>query len=175
MNKTEIERKIVSYLTEAPDKAINLLFNHYYDALYIAVHRIVRDEEQSKDIMQDTLVKIWEKAHLYDSEKSRLYNWVYRIATNTAIDYIRLAKNKFESNVDLKPSLSPSTKAFNIDVIDLVNNVDKLHPKYSELIHACYLGGHTRESISEELGIPLGTVKSRIAKAKKDLKKIYTT
>ena len=63
--------------------------------------------------------------------------------------------------------------SINVDTIDMISNLNKLQPKYSEVLSLSFIHGHTQVKISELLQIPLGTVKSRVKVGMRELRKIY--
>ncbi|NQX91306.1 MAG: RNA polymerase sigma factor, partial [Flavobacteriales bacterium] len=87
---SQIESKIVHLLSESPDQAVPLIFEHYGDALFGLIVRVVGNSFHAEEVLQDCLVKYWEKAHTYDPSKAKLFTWLYRIARNKAIDFVRV-------------------------------------------------------------------------------------
>ena len=84
-----IELKIVALFKERSNKAVNLIFENYGRALYGVIFKVVKNQEDCEEVLQDVLVKIWEKSEMYDSSKGKLYTWMLNIARNAAIDKVR--------------------------------------------------------------------------------------
>ncbi|RKE98271.1 RNA polymerase sigma factor [Ichthyenterobacterium magnum] len=172
---TPIEQHIVKLLEKGDKKAINLLYENYSSSLYGVILKVTINEELAQDALQETFVKIWKNAKKYDSKKAKLFTWLYRIARNTAIDKLRSHNKKFDKEVQIDKSnvyILP-TVSLNQDVIDLKEHVAKLDNKYQIVLKALFFEGMTQQEASDELEIPLGTIKSRLKIGLRELKKIY--
>ncbi len=172
---TAIESQIVNLLKQGDKKAINLLYENYANSLYGVILKVTNNEELAQDALQETFVKVWKNSKKYDSKKAKLFTWLYRIARNTAIDKLRSFNNRFEKEVQIDKSnvyILP-TSNLNQDVIDLKEHVAKLDEKYQIVINALFFEGMTQQEASEELDIPLGTIKSRLKIGLRELKKVY--
>lgn len=177
------ESVLVDQLLKRDDKAFQWLYENYSAALYGVLLKIVREEEQAQDLLQDVFVKIWNNLSSYDTQKGRLFTWMLNIARNTAIDSIRSGKamsrpasaqtistdDEGTYTVDRQYSVAPE----NTDFIGLKDVVDKLRPDRKQLIDLVYFNGYTHEEAAEELSLPLGTVKTRIRSALQELKQLF--
>lgn len=172
---TSIEQHIVQLLEKGDKKALNLLYENYSDSLYGVILKITKNEEVAQDALQESFVKIWKNSKKYDSSKAKLFTWLYRIARNTAIDKLRSFNNRFEKEVQIDKSnvYIVSTQNLNQDVIDLRDHVGRLDIKYQIVLNALFFEGLTQQEASEELEIPLGTIKSRLKIGLRELKKVY--
>ena len=159
-----IEKEIVSLLEHSDKKAISLLYEYYADSLYGVIQKIITDEDTAKDVLQETFVKIWRYAKKYDSNKAKLFTWLYRIAYNTAIDKVRSLKNKTGKEVQIETSsvYKITSNELNQDVLDIKKHLSSLDEKYQIVINALFFEGMTQQEASDELDIPLGTIKSRL-------------
>jgi RNA polymerase sigma-70 factor (ECF subfamily) len=172
---TPIEKKIVNLLEVGDKKAISLLYENYADALYGVIKKIITDEDTAQDVLQESFVKIWRYAKKYDSSKAKLFTWLYRIAYNTAIDKVRSLKNKTGNEVQIETSVvyTFTADSINQDVMDIKKHLKTLDEKYQIVINALFFEGMTQQEASDELNIPLGTIKSRLKIGLRELKKIY--
>lgn len=170
-----IEKDIVYLLERGDKKAITLLYEHYADSLYGVIQKIISDEDTAQDVLQETFVKIWRYAKKYDASKAKLFTWLYRIAYNTAIDKVRSLKNKNNKEVQIENSsvYKITTNQLNDEVLDIQKHLSTLEEKYQIVINALFFEGMTQQEASEELDIPLGTIKSRLKIGLRELKKIY--
>jgi len=158
-------------------KFISLLYDHYADSLYGIVFRIVGNEEHAKDVMQDAFIKVWNKVEMYDQRKAKLFTWLLQIFRNTAIDHfrkiqknnIRNVQNEFQ-NVHIESHLKTRP-----ETVDLMDNLMRVEEKYRKVLLALYMQEMTQVEASEQLKIPLGTVKSRLRIGLSSLRKIYQT
>lgn len=172
---SSIEKEIVILLHTSDKKAINLLYDYYADALFGVIKKIISDEDTAQDVLQETFVKIWRYSKKYDADKAKLFTWLYRIAYNTAIDKVRSQKNKSGKEVQIETSsvYKLTSNALNEDVLDIKKHLNSLDEKYQIVINALFFEGMTQQEASEELDIPLGTIKSRLKIGLRELKKIY--
>ncbi|NDV44584.1 RNA polymerase sigma factor [Flagellimonas sediminis] len=174
---TLIERHIVSLLAEKDDRAISLLYENYSETLYGVAFKVVKDEDLAQDVLQESFIKIWKKADSYDASKAKLFTWLFRITRNTAIDKLRSVNNKADKEVQIDVSnvYKVGVKGIVPDHIDIQDNLDKIDPKYRIVLEALFFDGMTQQEASEELDIPLGTIKSRLKIGLRELGKIYGT
>ena len=170
-----LEQQIVKLLANGDKQAINLLYENYADSLYGVILKITRNEEIAQDALQESFIKIWKNSKKYDASKAKLFTWLYRIAHNTAIDKLRSFNNRFEKEIQIDKSnvyILP-TQSLNQDVMDLREHVGRLDSKYQIVLNALFFEGLTQQEASEELDIPLGTIKSRLKIGLRELKKVY--
>ena len=172
---TLLERHIVELLREKNDKAISLLYEHYGDTLYGVAYKVVKDEELAQDVLQESFVKIWQKGDSYDSTKAKLFTWLFRITRNTAIDKLRSLSTKSDKEIQIDVSDVYNLGVENIrpEFMDIRQNLDKIETKYQVVLDALFFQGMTQQEASEELDIPLGTIKSRLKIGLRELRKIY--
>ncbi|WP_147678366.1 RNA polymerase sigma factor [Algibacter pacificus] len=170
-----IEKDIVYLLERGDKKGITLLYENYADALYGVIQKIISDEDIAQDVLQETFVKIWRYSKKYDPSKAKLFTWLYRIAYNTAIDKVRALKNKNNKEVQIETSsvYKITANQLNDDVLDIQKHLNTLEKKYQIVINALFFEGMTQQEASDELDIPLGTIKSRLKIGLRELKKIY--
>ncbi len=167
-----IEKEIVE-LIRAKDKAfVALIYDNYSANLYGVVKAILRDDDLAQDVLQDSFVKIWRNAEQYDEKRSKLFTWLLRICRNTAIDKLRSLNkqsgaeiHKEYSNVYIDENLSGKEAVDNLTKV-----LAKLNCKYREVLIAIYFRGLTQVEVSEDLDIPLGTVKTRLRIGLRELK-----
>ncbi|MEP3839002.1 MAG: RNA polymerase sigma factor [Algibacter sp.] len=170
-----IEKQIVTLLQNSDKKAISLLYENYADALLGVIKKVISDDDTAQDVLQETFVKIWRYAKKYDASKAKLFTWLYRIAYNSAIDKIRSQKNKTNNEVQMETSTvyKVTSNELNQDVLDIKKHLSSLDIKYQIVINALFFEGMTQQEASDELEIPLGTIKSRLKIGLRELKKIY--
>jgi len=172
---TLLEKHIVELLQERNDKAISLLYEHYGDTLYGVAYKVVRNEELAQDVLQESFVKIWKKSDSYDATKAKLFTWLFRITRNTAIDKLRSVNTKSdkEIQIDVSDVYNLGVNSIRPEFIDVKENLEKIETKYQIVLDALFFQGMTQQEASDELDIPLGTIKSRLKIGLRELKKIY--
>ncbi|WP_299683859.1 sigma-70 family RNA polymerase sigma factor [uncultured Dokdonia sp.] len=173
--KPFIEQHIVELLKAQDERAIGLLYDHYADALFGVAIKVTKDEVLAQDVLQESFVKIWKNAHKYDASKARLFTWLFRVVQNTAIDAVRSRQRKTTKEIQIEESnvySIPSTK-FAIEHLDIASHANGLEDKYRVVIDALFFQGMTQQEASDELNIPLGTVKSRLKIGLRELRKLF--
>ena len=172
--KTEAE--LVTLLQQGDRQAIEHIYSMYAANLLGVIYNIVKDEAIAEDVLQESFVKIWKYSRQYDASKGRLFTWLINICRNSAIDKVRSKTYKQRSNIQNKDKLVSEAESigqtgFNPDQMDVRDWVHKLPPEYVEAIDIVYFQGYTHIEAAENLGIPLGTLKSRVRKALMSLRK----
>jgi len=171
------EKNIVEMLHQNDKRVMAIIYDQYAPALYGVVLRIVKTEAAAEDVMQDAFVKIWKNGTKYNAAKGTLFTWMLNITRNTAIDKIRSAGFRksekiqtLDHHVYNQASTSHNINPDEIGVKELLKNLDE---KYREIIDLIYFNGFTQQEVSEHLNIPLGTVKSRLRIALRELRGIF--
>lgn len=172
---TLLEKHIVELLKERNDKAISLLYDNYGDTLLGVAKKVVRSDDIAQDVLQESFVKIWKKADSYDPSKAKLFTWLFRITRNTAIDKLRSINTKSdkEIQIDVSDVHTIGIESTNPELMDVQEHLDSIDEKYRIVLDALFFQGMTQQEASEELDIPLGTIKSRLKIGLRELRKIY--
>jgi len=138
-------------------------------------NKVVRNNELAQDVLQESFVKIWKKSDTYDSSKAKLFTWLFRITRNTAIDKLRSVNTKSdkEIQIDVSDVYNLGVDGIKPEFIDVRENLEKIEDKYQIVLEALFFMGMTQQEASDELDIPLGTIKSRLKIGLRELRKIY--
>ncbi|HMP93893.1 MAG TPA: sigma-70 family RNA polymerase sigma factor [Phnomibacter sp.] len=164
-NHTYTEDQLVALLKSRQASGFDYLYTHYSGALYGIIQQFVPDRDTAADILQEVFVNIFKRIEQFDATRSRLYTWMATIARNAAIDWVRSKGHKQQQqNRELTEAVyttAGSTQTA-VDHIGLRQMVHRLELPFKQVLDLAYFGGLTQEEISEQLGVPLGTVKTRI-------------
>ncbi len=172
------DEALVMLLRQSDNNGYALLYDHYGAMLYGVIKRIVGTNEDAENILQDCFVKIWRNIDSYDTNKGKLATWLLNIARNTAIDFTRSKaysqrlKNQNIDNIVSFPAHAYE-QAASTDAIGLDRLIQSLSPQCREVIEWMYFEGYTQQEISENFGLPLGTVKTRARMALIELRKYF--
>ena len=162
-------------LKERREDGFAYLYDHYSGALFAIISGIVTDQSLAADVLQEVFVNIFRRIEMYDAERSRLYTWMLNIARNAAIDMVRSRGFKqMQQNRDITDpvyALSGSVSQ-QTDHIGVRKTLSKLKEELRQVLELAYFGGYTQEEISDMLKIPLGTVKTRVRTALKQLREL---
>lgn len=166
------DEDIVTLLRQRNKQGISSLYANYSRLLYGVIFRIVKRQDLAENVLQDVFLKVWQSIETYDVSKGRFIAWVMNIARNASIDMVRSKNYRKDMVTDgVEAAVAqPASTVLNVEHIGVKEVVNKLEPKYRQLIDLLYFEGYTQSEVSEELDIPLGTVKSRVRKAFSELR-----
>lgn len=168
------ESYIIQLLQSGDKKAIAYIYDKWADPLYGVIYNICKNEDVAKDVLQDTFVKVWDKADTYDPKKAKLFTWIYQIARNKSIDAYRKRKKTRTENIQKAEFIVSNTKSDQrLYHSELSKYILKLDPKYQDVLQGLFFEGLTQIEMSEKTGIALGTIKTRLRIALRELREIY--
>jgi RNA polymerase sigma factor (sigma-70 family) len=172
------EEELVLALRNHEKIAIEALYDMYSSSLFGVISRIVIDTATSEDVLQETFVKIWNSFSSYSTEKGRLFTWMVNVARNLAIDKIRSKDFKNQNkNQELENNVTfideQRNTIYQPELLGIRDLVQKLKPEQKSILDLVYFKGYTHVEAAEELGIPLGTIKTRLRMAIQELRKHF--
>lgn len=140
--------------------------------------RLITKEEENEDLEQEVYVKVWKNSDRY-KEQGSITGWINTIAKNVSKDYLKSAYRKRQDVTTSDDNVlvlikdkksTPENRLLKTErqkqILQAINN---LKPKFKEVILLCEVEGYSYEECSKKLKCPLGTIKSRIYNAKKEL------
>ena len=147
--------------------AFNNIFRYFAPRLKSFLIKAGSTDSQAEEVIQEVMIAVWTKSSTYDSSKSSVSTWIYTIARNKRIDKIRKEKRHYLSDSDegleIPVDSTQEKEIFSAQISNsLKNYMSNLPEEQSKLLKLSYFYNKTHADISEELKIPLGTVKSRI-------------
>jgi RNA polymerase sigma-70 factor (ECF subfamily) len=172
------EEELVLALRRKEKIAAEALYDMYSASLYGVILRIVNDEAVAEDILQETFVKIWHSFGSYNTDKGRLFTWMVNIARNLSIDKTRSKDFKNQSkNQELENNVlsidEQRNTVYQPELLGIKELVSTLKPEQKSILDLIYFKGYTHVEAAEELGIPLGTIKTRLRMAILQLRKYF--
>ncbi len=182
--KARLDYELVQKALQGDEKAFARLLTRYKDAIYFMLLKMVNNRSDAEDLTLEAFGKAFKSLHQY-SPTYAFSTWLFKIASNNCIDFLRKKKgvhvsieNKEESeNSDLikLKSKEPNPEERLIrqqKAILLRNVVRKLKPRYQTLVELRYFREFSYEEIAKELDLPLGTVKAQLFRAREMLFKM---
>ncbi len=155
-------------------------FNKVIESNKQNIKNIIRliTKEDNEDLEQEVYVKIWKNSDKY-KEKGSVKSWISTITKNTSLDYLKSSYRKMfststsddlvMSNIKDKKS-TPESNVVSLERQKrIVKAINQLKPKFKEVIMLCEINGYSYEDCAKKLKCPVGTVKSRLYNAKKEL------
>ena len=154
------------------------LYDMYSSSLYGVISRIITDTAVAEDVLQETFVKIWHSFASYSTEKGRLFTWMVNIARNLAIDKLRSKDFKNQNkNQELEINVTfideQRNTVYKPELLGVKELVQTLKPEQKLILELVYFKGYTHVEAADELGIPLGTIKTRLRMAIQELRKHF--
>ena len=159
-------------------QAFRRLFEYYAPRLKSFLMRGGYTPELAEELLQESFLSIWEKAPLFDSAKAAPSTWIYTIARNKKIDYLRkngrAPLNEGEmAEIAPEPLPHPNEALMRIqDSERVMQEIERLPDEQKILMMKAFYEDKSHSEIAEELDIPLGTIKSRIRAAMLKLKDV---
>lgn len=148
--------------------AFTEIFDHYTPRLEAYLHRLGLDAGLAEEIAQDVMATLWRKAELFDSQKSSLATWLYRIARNRRIDLARRSRTDYidpqsPAILDIAEERRFDTEIDGQQRDDIVRGlIVELPSEQRDLVRLAFYEGLSHSQIAERTSVPLGTVKSRL-------------
>lgn len=176
---TEQERRLIEQAAAGDNAAFEQLVTQYEKLVYSVAFRMTGNREDALDLSQETFVKVWKSLSLFKFE-SAFSTWIYRIAGNVCLDFLRRQKrtrsltvSEDEVQLDL-PDDRQDPEQMAIDRArqeELNEALASLEPEYRAALTLRAVSGLSYQEIADVLDIQPGTVKSRISRGRERLRK----
>jgi RNA polymerase sigma-70 factor (ECF subfamily) len=144
------------------------LFSHFGPKINSFGVQRLSQQGLAMDLVQETMTRVWTKAHLYNADKAAVSTWVFTIMRNQCFDMLRKVQHNREDSFgdDIWP-LFESDEAENNDddfllSATLLLHVEELPPLQRQVVQGIYMQELTQQELADKLNIPIGTVKSRL-------------
>lgn len=173
------DAQLVVFALDGDSAAFGTLSERYHDGIYKYFLKLTQgDEDDASDMLQDTFVKVFVHLDKYDA-RFTFGQWIYTIAHNTFIDYVRRRRREDvsidslpNSNSPLAPEESPEERIISEQHQAQVERfMASLPEKYRTLAELRFVREYSYEEIAAHLGVPMGTVKTQIHRLRERLSK----
>lgn len=180
MSQFNVDKNLIISAKNGSLSALDAIVVAYERAIYTHLYRLVGNPDDAADLAQDTFIKLYKNRTKIDPEQN--FNaWLYKIATNTAYDWLKKKKRHPEDfiiddddyNFETIEAAQSYHKLPELDRVGLDMALDKIKPILKNLLILYYQQGFTYEEISLITGTPLNTVKVGLHRAKKELLKHF--
>lgn len=176
--KRIFDHAFIQLILDGNKHSFSQILEEYYDDILYHISKIVYNKEDARDLTNDTFNKAYLNLNLF-KPSYKFSSWLYKIATNTAIDFLRKKKVRY----DISGIAEEHTQIVGEDSADtninerenyatLKDAINKLKPEYRAIIRLRYYDELSYEEIANKLHIPIGTVKANLHRAKAILSKI---
>jgi RNA polymerase sigma-70 factor (ECF subfamily) len=178
-NNAELDKELVLKVQQGDKAAFDLLVIKYQHRIIQLVNRYVKDPSEAQDVAQESFIKAYRALPNFRGD-SAFYTWLYRIAINTAKNYLVSRSRRFsnyqvdvqeaeqvENAPQLKGTDTPELLLMNDEIISVVQDaIEKLPEEMKVAIMLREFEGLSYEEIAEAMECPVGTVRSRIFRAR---------
>ena len=176
------DQEVLFRLVDEDIESFNILVDRYKNRLLSFVYRFVKDFDVSEDIVQETFLRVFRKRHDYKAI-ANFSTWIFTIAGNLAKSELRRRKrwrffsvdsnNEGEKNFELPDTSMKPDRAASVNILNefLQDAIDSLQTKYKEALILRDIEGMSYKQIAEIVKVPVGTVKSRVHRARIKLRK----
>ncbi|MBV9506709.1 MAG: sigma-70 family RNA polymerase sigma factor [Acidobacteriia bacterium] len=175
--EVEGEAELVKRLQRRDPQALAALYDRYGRLVYSLILRVVRDTGVAEDLVQETFLRVWNRVQGFDAERGAVGPWLLAVARNRAIDYLRSTVGKARNSLEMEATEHPalfSDMEKDILATDKARQIkaalEKLSAHQRQVIELAYFEGLSQTEMAERMGQPLGTVKTWVRAALKNLR-----
>lgn len=169
------ERELVERAKAGDRDAMERLYREHADRVYTVIRRLAGQDALADDIAQEAWIRAFEKLHLFRGDAS-FGTWMYRLATNTALNQLRSDKRhrelESEASKETGPRRGPPLDDAVLNQRVLSEALDQLPPGYRQVLVLHDVEGLTHEEIGDRLGVATGTSKSQLHKARARMREL---
>ncbi len=150
------------------ESALSELYDACADFVYSVARSIVRDDGDAEDVTQEVFFRVWERAGSFDPARGSPVAWITTMTRRLAIDKTRSRSFKSrgrEASLDTRPSVlavDGDAAVLSAEANQVLEALNRLEEPYREVIRLSYYEGLSHSGIADRMGMPLGTVKSRL-------------
>lgn len=180
-NPGDNDGQLIRRIHAGESEAFELLVVKYQEKVFRLIRRLVGNRDQVEDLAQEVFIRAYRSLGSFKGESS-FYTWLYKIALNTCRNYYRSQGRRPEGSMVEGESVlesiqaegnSPEREAFRSEFWDAVkDSLHSLPSEQREAIVLCDLEGLSYEEMAEVIGIPVGTVRSRVFRGRRSLQKL---
>ena len=175
------DEQLMAYL-DGPEVevALSKLYDRYSRTVFGVGLKILGDRSMAEELVQEVFLKVWRSSGTFDSARGSFSTWLYRVTRSVALDLYRKRGRRVRPVSDGDPYLDSArdSSAGPQELVDeswlswrVSRALEVLDASHREVIDLAYFEGLSQREISEQTGVPLGTVKTRTASAYKSLRK----
>lgn len=167
---------ILERVAKGDQLAVGELYDLHSHLLFGLLVRILNDRAEAEEVLQEVFVQAWTRAHSYDPSRGTPAGWLCGIARNRAIDRLRARARGVRTLEGVTTPLPPETPEALASSSERSRDVhaalSSLPAEQRDLIERAYFTGATQSEMAMDLGLPLGTVKTRVRAGLQTLRRI---
>ena len=164
------DEALIALVARGDDSALGELYDRVGRVAYSIAHRILRDERLAEDAVQEGFLAVWRSAASFRAERAKASTWIVTLVHRRAVDIVRREERRRTESLDADalpdapdPSGSAEDEAWlGFERDRVLAAIRTLPDAQRETIELAYYGGYSQSELAERLGVPLGTIKSRM-------------
>ena len=169
----ETDDQLLARVQAHDETALSTLISRHTPLLRTVIARVVHNDADTSDVLQDAFIELWNRAHQFDASKGKALGWIITMVRRRAIDRVRRrqAYDRAEERLRLETENSPGER-FETGADEIANHTDRttmlrevmatLPGAQREALELAYFRGLSQREIARTTGIPLGTIKTRL-------------
>lgn len=172
--------QLIERIAQADENALLSLIDRYGNLVYSLAMRVVQHAGLADEITQDVFVKVWQQPNAYVPAKARFSSWLLTVTRYTAIDHLRRETRQSAANFPLEDAADlsddnhlPDAKFTDFEAEMMRALLDELPPEQAQAIELAFFQGLSREAMATQLGVAVGTVKTRLRLGLKKLRVLW--
>jgi len=179
------DEALIQLVTHEQAEALGALYDRYGRLVYSLALHLLGDPSTAEEVVQDTFLRVWQKADTYRADQGKVSTWLSRIARNRAIDVLRQQGIRPEKHsvtwANVPVSATPHVDGPEEEVALALEQqrvraaVSHLPEEQQQVLGLAYFRGLTQSQIAAQTKLPLGTVKTRIRLAMGKLRQVLST
>jgi RNA polymerase sigma-70 factor (ECF subfamily) len=164
------DEALIALVARGDDSALGELYDRVGRVAYGIAYRILRDERLAEDAVQEGFLAVWRSAASFRAERAKASTWIVTLVHRRAVDIVRREERRRTESLDADtlpdapdPSGSAEDEAWlGFERDRVLAAIRTLPDAQRETIELAYYGGYSQSELAERLGVPLGTIKSRM-------------
>lgn len=168
------EKQLLRQIAGGDARALSELYDMYHLVIFRQLLGIVKQREEAEDLLQEVFNQVWSKAGSFDSDRGSVYTWMTTMSRNKGLDYLRSKAHKRSQKTDYDPDEFiltgiPASDETPLDETILAERshllkvaLQQIPEEQQQVLKIAYFEGYSQSEIADQLGLPLGTIKTRM-------------
>ncbi len=173
-HQVEADNSLVARMARGDQSALSALYDRYAGKLLAVAVRVLRNESEAEDVLHDVFLEAWRSAGQFDASRASVRTWLVVRLRSRCLDRLRALRVRRDAPDDLPPRPAPLMDAEQMHQLSDAGRVREalsaLPEAQREVLVLLYLRGFSSREVAERVGCPIGTVKSRVRLAMKQLR-----
>ena len=160
------DEQVLEAVGRGDDDALGVLYDRFGRVAYGLAFRILRDQSLAEDAVQEAFLAVWRSADAYKRERAKPSTWILTVVHRRAVDLVRREERRRGEPLEAAPE--PTSQPADEDAslrdqrVAVQAALSELPGDQRQALELAYYGGLTQSQLAERLGVPLGTIKSRM-------------